>query len=133
MIDYCADVVETGKQCAEARGAEKLEQSLTDIQEKELIHLLFLAKRDHLVPERQLKKLVFGLQLGDEVVDDDEVEGEEGAAADVDDLEAGEGEEGQLVHLGGRELQPQQKDNEKNLGLIGAAHEEHLLLQTYKL
>ena len=99
----------------------------------ELIYLVFLGKISHLVPERQLKKLVFGLQLGDEVVDDDEVEGEEGAAADVDDLEAGEGEEGQLVHLGGRELQPQQKDNEKNLGLIGAAHEEHLLLQTYKL
>ena len=99
----------------------------------ELIYLVLLGKRSHLVPERQLKKLVFGLQLGDEVVDDDEVEGEEGAAADVDDLEAGEGEEGQLVHLGGRELQPQQKDNEKNLGLIGAAHEEHLLLQTYKL
>ena len=92
------------KQCAEARGAEKLEQSLTYIQQKELIHLVFLAKRDHLVPERQLKKLVFGLQLCDEVVDDDEVEGEEGAAADVDDLQAGEGEQGQLVHLDDEEV-----------------------------
>ena len=33
------------------------------------------------------------------MVDDDEVEGEEGAAADVDDLQAGEGEQGQLVNL----------------------------------
>ena len=33
------------------------------------------------------------------MVDDDEVEGEEGAAPDVDDLEAGEGEHGELVHL----------------------------------
>ena len=33
------------------------------------------------------------------MVDDDEVKGEEGAAADVDDLQAGEGEQGQLVHL----------------------------------
>ena len=120
---------EAGPKCYFNRGIfdEWLSQPI------ELIYLVLLGKRSHLVPERQLKKLVFGLQLGDEVVDDDEVEGEEGAAADVDDLEAGEGEEGQLVHLGGRELQPQQKDNEKNLGLIGAAHEEHLLLQTYKL
>ena len=33
------------------------------------------------------------------MVDDDEVKGEEGAAADVNDLQAGEGEQGQLVHL----------------------------------
>ena len=41
------------------------------------------------------------------MVDDDEVKGEEGAAPDVDDLQAGEGEEGQLVHLGDRELKAQ--------------------------
>ena len=64
-------------------------------------------QRNHLISERQFKKLVFGLELCDEVVDDDEVEGEEGAAADVDDLQAGEGEEGQLVHLGDRELKAQ--------------------------
>ena len=38
------------------------------------------------------------------MVDDNQVEGEEGAAPDVDDLQAGEGEEGQLVNLVGREL-----------------------------
>ena len=53
----------------------------------------------HLIPEGELEELVVGLETKDEVVDDDEVEGEEGAAPDVDDLEAGEGEHGQLVHL----------------------------------
>ena len=52
--------------------------------------------------------------MGDGVVDDDEVEGEEGVAADVDDLEAGEGEDGELV----------------DLGLVHTTHEQHLLLQT---
>ena len=59
---------------------------------------------EHLVPERKLKQLVFWLQPCDEVVDDDQVEGEEGAAPDVDDLQAGEGEEGQLVNLSDQEL-----------------------------
>ena len=59
---------------------------------------------EHLVPERKLKQLVFWLQPCDKVVDDDQVEGEEGAAPDVDDLQAGEGEEGQLVNLGDQEL-----------------------------
>ena len=63
----------------------------------------------HLIPEGELEELVVGLETKDEVVDDDEVEGEEGAAPDVDDLEAGEGEHGQLVHLvrgGDRSLHP---------------------------
>ena len=38
------------------------------------------------------------------MVDDDEVEGEEGAAADIDDLQAGKGEQGQLVHLDDEEV-----------------------------
>lgn len=33
------------------------------------------------------------------MVDDDQVEGEESAAADVDDLQPREGKQGQLVHL----------------------------------
>ena len=61
---------------------------------------MFWGKRElHLIPERQLKKLVFGLKPCDEVVDDDEVKGKKGTAPDVDDLQAGEGKEGQLVHL----------------------------------
>ncbi len=36
---------------------------------------------------------------GDEVVDDDKVQGEQRVAADVDDFEAGEGEDRQLVNL----------------------------------
>ena len=68
-------------------------------------------QRNHLISERQFKKLVFGLELCDEVVDDDEVEGEEGAAADVDDLQAGEGEEGQLVHLVDQKLNKPKKQN----------------------
>ena len=66
---------------------------------------VFWGKRElHLIPERQLKKLVFGLQPCDEVVDDDEVKGKKGTAPDVDDLQAGEGKEGQLVHLSDEKL-----------------------------
>ncbi len=43
---------------------------------------------------------------GDKVVDDDEVQGEQRVAADVDDFEAGKGEDRQLVNLwDGREDQ----------------------------
>ena len=68
---------------------------------------------ERVVPQRHLEEAILLVELGDEVADDDEVEGEERAAADVDHLQPGERVQVQLVQA----------------RLEHASHEKHLLLQ----
>ena len=55
--------------------------------------------QNHSLPQREFEEIIVGLKIGNEVVDDDEVEGQEDVTADVDDLETREGEHCNLINL----------------------------------
>jgi len=69
---------------------------------------------ERVVPQRELEHSVVVVEAGDEFADDDQIEGEEVGPADIDDFEAGERVEGQVLLS----------------RLEGASHEQHLFLKT---